>query len=84
MHTNGSVSSYSNPQMDRLLDGAREQTDPARREGMYHSIVDMQLDECPLIYHCNANYNQVFDRRLTGYTPSNQEYIQFMDEIAWS
>jgi peptide/nickel transport system substrate-binding protein len=84
MHTNGSVSSYSNPTMDGLLDGARGETDPAKREGMYHQIVDMQLEESPLIYHCNVNYTQVFDRRLTGFTPSNQEYIQFMDEIAWT
>jgi peptide/nickel transport system substrate-binding protein len=84
MHTNGSVSSYANPTMDGLLDGARAETDPAKREGMYHQIVDMQLEESPLIYHCNVNYTQVFDKRLTGFTPSNQEYIQFMDEIAWT
>jgi peptide/nickel transport system substrate-binding protein len=84
MHSQGSVSGYRNPVMDGLLDGAREETDPAKREGLYHSIVDMSLEECPLIYHCNVNYTQIFDRRLSGFTPSNQEYIQFMDEIAWT
>jgi peptide/nickel transport system substrate-binding protein len=84
MHTNGSVSSYANPQMDRLLDGAREEREPAKREVMYGQIMDLTLEECPLIYHCNANYTQVYDKRLTGFTPSNQEYIQFMDQIAWS
>jgi len=84
LHTNGSVSAYSNPQMDQMLDGAREETDTEKREQIYHRIVDLTLEECPLIYHGNVNYTQVYDRRLTGFTPTNQEYIQLMDEIAWT
>jgi peptide/nickel transport system substrate-binding protein len=84
MHTNGSVSSFRDPAMDAMLDGAREETDPSKRETLYHQIVDRTLEDCPLIYHCNVNYTQVFDRRLTGFTPTNQEYVQPLDEIAWT
>jgi len=37
--------------MDAMLDGARSELDPAKRESMYHKIVDTTLEECPIIYH---------------------------------
>lgn len=84
LHSGGSSSAYRNPQMDAMLDGARELTDEGQRERAYHGIVDMTLEECPTIYHCNVNYTQVFDKRLTGFVPTNQEYLQPMDTIAWT
>ena len=84
LHSHGSSSSYRNPEMDKLLDAAREETDPAKREPLYYKIVDMTVDECPLIYHCNVNFIQVFDKKLTGFTPGNQEYAEFHDTTAWT
>jgi len=84
LHSNGSSSAYRNPKMDALLDGAREQIDPAKREPMYHQIVDMTLDECPLIYHCNVNFVQVYDKRLKGFVQTNQEYGQFHEATEWA
>ena len=51
---------------------------------MYHNIVDMTLEECPLVYHCNANYIQVYNKRLSGFNPTPQEYMQLHDETAWT
>ena len=70
--------------MDRLLDGAREEGDPAKREMMYHQIVAMTLEESPMIYHCNANYVRVQNKGLTGFSPAPQEYIELHDETAWT
>jgi peptide/nickel transport system substrate-binding protein len=84
LHSNGSTSAYRNPQMDAMLDGAREMASDGDRERAYHGIVDTTLEECPLIYHCNVNYTQVFDKRLSGFVPTNQEYLQRMDTIAWA
>lgn len=84
LHSRGSASGYRNPAMDALLDGARGETDQAKREGMYHRIVDTTLEECPTIYHCNTNYVKVYDKRLQGYAELPQEYIQKFDTVSWA
>ncbi|MFC7399942.1 ABC transporter substrate-binding protein [Chelatococcus sp. GCM10030263] len=83
LHSKGASSGYVNPQMDMLLDGARAEVDPSKRETMYHQIVDRTLEECPIIYHCNVNYVQVYDKRLTGFDPGNQEYAEYHDTTSW-
>jgi peptide/nickel transport system substrate-binding protein len=84
LHTHGSASAYSNPQMDKLLDGARSELDQKKREAMYHQIVDLTLEECPLIYHLNSNNIQVYSKKLTGFTPTPQEYVEKLDTISWT
>ena len=84
LHSAGASSASGSPDMDALLDGARSELDPGKREAMYHQIVDATVEECPLIYHCNVNYVQVFDKRLQGFTPTPQEYFQLHDETTWS
>jgi peptide/nickel transport system substrate-binding protein len=84
LHSNGASSSFNNPAMDKLLDDARGETDLSKREADYFNIVDITLDECPTIYHCNVNYMQVYDKKLTGYVPNNQEYVQFQDNTSWT
>ena len=80
----GSVSGYQNLQMDALLDGARAELDQSKREAMYHRIVDMTLDECPIIYHCNTNNVQIYNAKLSGFVPSPQEYRETLGTITWS
>jgi peptide/nickel transport system substrate-binding protein len=84
LHSRGSSSSFDSPVMDRLLDDARGEAELPKRAALYSDIVDMTLDECPFIYHCNVNYMQVYDKRLTGYVPNNQEYAQFQDATSWT
>ena len=71
---------------DRILatDGARSELDRGKREVMYHKIVDTTLDECPLIYHCNTNNIQVFNKNVTGFVPTPQEYMEKLDTVAWA
>lgn len=84
LHSKGSVTAHDDPAMDRLLDAARSESDPAKREGLYHGIVDQTLEDCYFIYHCNVNYVQVYDNKLKGFTPSPQEYVQYHDQTEWS
>ena len=83
LHNKGMASGYNNPTMDALLDGARSERDAAKREAMYHQIVDITLDECPLIYHCNTNNIQVFNKNLKGFVPTPQEYTEKLDTVEW-
>ena len=84
LHSEGSVSSgYNNPKMDTALDKAMATTDPAGRAKLYHEVVDMTLDDCSMIYHLNANYTRMHNKKLEGFNPSPQEYIEMMDTIRW-
>jgi len=51
---------------------------------MYHQIVDMTLDERPIIYHCNTNNVQVYNAKLAGFVPSPHEYPETVSTIFWS
>lgn len=84
LNSKGSASAYSNPAMDALLNGARQELDTGKREQMYHQIVDMTLDECPIVYHLNSNNIQVFNSKLAGFTPTPQEYLEKLDTIYWT
>jgi peptide/nickel transport system substrate-binding protein len=83
MNSKGALSGYKNPEMDALLDGARSQLDQSKREADYHKIVDITLDECPLIYHCNTNNIQIMNKNLKGFVPGPQEYIEKLDTVSW-
>ena len=84
LHSKGSTSGSVNPTMDGLLDTAREETDPAKREQLYHQVVDLTLEECPMLFHCNVNYIHVFNEKLRGFTPSPQEFMEIHDETTWA
>jgi peptide/nickel transport system substrate-binding protein len=84
LHSKGIASGYNVPSMDAMLDGARSELDPAKREDMYHKIVDTTLEECPLIYHCNTNNIQIYDKKLVGFEPTPQEYTEKLDTVSWS
>lgn len=83
LHSKGMASGYNNPAMDAMLDGARSELDKDKREALYHKIVDTTLEECPLIYHCNTNNIQVFNKNLKGFVPTPQEYTEKLDTVEW-
>ena len=83
LHSQGNASGYALPLMDGMLDGARSELDQSKREGMYQKIVDHTLEECPLIYHCNTNNIQVFNKNLKGFVPTPQEYTEKLDTVEW-
>jgi len=81
---NGQTSrGYNNPKMNELLLGARSEFDQAKREPLYHQIVDLTLDECPMIFHVNPNNIQIYNKKLLGFDPSPQEHVEKMDTIYW-
>jgi ABC-type transport system substrate-binding protein len=83
LHSKGNASGYNVPTMDAFLDGARTELDAVKREAAYHKIVDTTLEECPLIYHCNTNNIQVFNKNLKGFVPTPQEYTEKLDTVEW-
>ena len=83
LHSKGAASGYDSSEMDLMLDGARSELNQATREAIYHKIVDTTLEECPTIYHCNANNIQIANKNLTGFNPTPQEYMERLDTVSW-
>ena len=84
LHGKGNASAYNVPSVDGMLDGARSELDQGKRESLYHKIVDHTLEECPLIYHCNTNNIQVFNKNVKGFVPTPQEYMERLDTVEWA
>jgi peptide/nickel transport system substrate-binding protein len=84
LHSNGSnTSGYNNPEMDKLLDGARVESDAKKREALYHKVVDLTLEDCPKIYHVNVNMVRFYKKGLSGFEPAPQEYIELFGNARW-
>jgi peptide/nickel transport system substrate-binding protein len=84
LHSKGSATSgYNVPEMDTMLDDARAELDPKKREALYHRIVDRDLEDCPKVYHVNVNYVRLHKKGLAGFSPSPQEYIELFTNVRW-
>lgn len=84
LHSKGNIASgYNVPEMDTMLDAARAETDPVKREMLYHRIVDRALDDCPKIYHLHVNYVRLHKKGLAGFTPAPQEGTELFDGVRW-
>jgi len=85
LHSKGSCTSgYNNPEVDAWLDGAREESDPKKREKLYHKIVDQELVDSPMIFHVNPNFVRLHKKGLQGFEPSPQEYIEIFHKARWT
>lgn len=83
-HSKGSVTAgYNVPEMDQMLDQARAESDPKKREALYHQVVDRALEDVPMIYHVNVNYVRMYKKGLAGYEPSPQEYVELFKNARW-
>jgi len=84
LHSKGrNASGYSVPEMDKMLDEARAESDPKRREALYHRVVDRTLEDVPKVYHVHVNYVRLHRQGLTGFQPSPQEYIELFATTRW-
>jgi len=69
--------------MDKLLDGARAESDAKKREALYHKVVDLTLEDCPKVYHVNVNLVRFYKKGLSGFEPAPQEYIELFGNAQW-
>lgn len=70
---------YSNPEVDRLLDQAGEETDEAARKELYDQAVKIIVDEASYTYLYNPDVVQGWAPELEGYTVRADRAIRFAD-----
>ena len=59
---------YSNPDLDAKIDAARQETDDAKRKGMYTEIRKVVQDDAPLIFVHYETINYLMSKKITGST----------------
>ncbi|WP_094288381.1 ABC transporter substrate-binding protein [Mycobacterium lehmannii] len=78
-HTNGTSNAqkYSNPEVDRLLDAGRVETDRQARFELYQRAATIIADEVSYIYLYNPSVIQAWVTNLSGYEARRDGAVRF-------
>lgn len=67
---------YSNPEMDKLLESAKSETDPAKRALIYQEAAAINARDRAVIYIFHPVQNFVYSTRVTGFNPTADGFFQ--------
>jgi peptide/nickel transport system substrate-binding protein len=78
-HTGGSSNAqkFSNPDVDRLLDAGRRETDQTARRDDYAKAAALIADQASYIYLYNPSVIQAWTTKLSGYDARRDKAIRF-------
>ena len=82
-HTNGSSNAqrFSDPEVDRLLDDGRVQTDPAARYEDYRRAATIIADKVSYLYLYNPSVIQAWTPALSGYEARRDGAVRFRTAV---
>jgi peptide/nickel transport system substrate-binding protein/oligopeptide transport system substrate-binding protein len=63
----GNEGAYRNPAVDRLIDAARRELDPARRAALLRAADQVLFDDAPIVFLWFTRSTTVYSLRLTGW-----------------
>ena len=80
-HTDGANNHqhYSNPEVDRLLDEGRVETEDGPRKEIYDQVAQHIVDDASYIYLYNPDVIQAWSTDLEGYEARSDRAIRFKD-----
>ncbi|MEV2237274.1 ABC transporter substrate-binding protein [Micromonospora sp. NPDC049891] len=80
-HSDGTFNfhKYANPNVDRLLDQARTETDQAARKQQYDQVAKQIVDDASYIYLYNPDVAQGWSKQVSGYEVRTDRAIRFRD-----
>ena len=80
-HSDGSSNAqgYVNPEVDRLLEAGRTETDEDRRQEIYEEAATIIADEASYIYLYNPSVFQAYSPELSGYTVRSDRAVRWRD-----
>ena len=78
-HTNGTSNAqkFSNPEVDRLLDAGRVETNRERRGDIYDKAANIIADQASYIYLYNPSVIQAWTTGLSGYESRRDRAVRF-------
>jgi peptide/nickel transport system substrate-binding protein len=82
-HTDGSSNAqkFSDPEVDRLLDAGRVETDRAARVADYARAATLIADKVSYIYLYNSSVIQAWNPALTGYEARRDGAVRFRHAV---
>lgn len=82
-HTKGTSNAqkFSNPQVDRLLDAGRVETNQNARADIYRKAATIIADECSYIYLYNPSVIQAWNKDMSGYEARRDKAIRFRSAV---
>ena len=69
----GNYMKYSNPELDALLEAARQELDIEVAKGLYKQIQAIIVDDAPMYFAWYRPFMHVINKKYTNYTKSNLE-----------
>ncbi len=70
---------YKNPEVDKLLDQARQETDEAQRKELYDQAVKLIVDDASYVYLYNPEVVQAWRPEVQGYEARPDRAIRLKD-----
>jgi peptide/nickel transport system substrate-binding protein len=75
---------YTSEVADQLLDQARIESEPAKREELYHQVLETILDDAPYIYTVHRGMVWAYNSALEGFVPRPQDYLLDFEPVHWT
>lgn len=75
----GNRSFYENPEVDKLLDEGRRQTDPDERIKIYNKIQEYLIEDAPMVYIHHQEYLTGVSKNITGFSIDTSGIYQLQD-----
>lgn len=70
---------YSNPEVDQLIEQARQETDEEARKAMYEQALQIELDEAVYVPIRNYEHLAVSNKNVSGYWLNASNYLMIED-----
>lgn len=75
----GNRAYYDNPEVDSLLDEARQEIDEAKRLDLYNQVQEILIEEAPMVYIHHQAYLTGVSQKVDGYWINDSGHYKLQD-----
>jgi peptide/nickel transport system substrate-binding protein len=75
---------YSNPDLDAILDQARQSSDSEERAALYRDALEIIAEDCPKVVICNVDQEYVLNAGMQGFYPTPQAMFPYFKTAYFS
>ncbi|QTD40937.1 glutathione ABC transporter substrate-binding protein [Sporosarcina sp. Te-1] len=75
----GNRSFYENPEVDKLLEEGRRESDPAKRIEIYNKVQEHLIEDAPMVYLIHTEYLTGVSNKIKGFSIDTSGIYQLKD-----
>lgn len=79
MGVSGNRTYYENPEVDRILDEARQEIDETKRLELYDQVQELLIEEAPMVYIHHQAYLTGVSQKVNGYWINDSGHYKLQD-----